>query len=596
MPVAVAPAVDTTIRYPAELLFDDTALVAPLRPPVDPGPGDPDVPPAPDPTPDPPDPDPGSPLPPASPRRLGRRVSLVLAEANTHRPITTLHTGVVDSYDDPFGLEPSTIKASYSEWDPGFAQLTGLRAQTTTHQGRTVHRLEHKRLEWQVWDDGRLAATGVDNRPIGADGGKVEVNARGPESTIEQRVIGGSGTVDRLLGRGNFDSSTPAIALKGWSFEPLLDGYTAGLDTGTVFNGTRSLRVAGGAKVFTPWVAIKGNPLWIVQTNVSTQIRIPDGGGAIVETQVVNSQGVQQYPGWSEQERGNASQDDQEWQHMLSSGRLPVSPGWATFYVRGVVSVLTPPGVPAYIDRVRMTDNFQTGLALPADLAVYPGLIMRDAQTRLSGGPLGMSVNVRSNTGVQRSRLWPHIRTPLVLDTLQQLASMAGGPDLWFTPDWVLQVAKRQGRDRLDLALTDASVLAAKWAEDPAGQIDEVFATTGFGAGLDPATLVRKTLPGASFLGQRRRVMVQTPPELTFRQAEEWLEGQGEYMARRQDQLDATVTYSEGKRYATGDGVLAALTAGATGMWGPVRIGNRTFNPASETCVLRCGTDPVVGL
>jgi hypothetical protein len=87
---------------------------------------------------------------------------------------------------------------------------------------------------------------------------------------------------------------------------------------------------------------------------------------------------------------------------------------------------------------------------------------------------------------------------------------------------------------------------------------------------------------------------VSAPAELSFREAERWGQAEHAHGDQRHREIDVTVPWDMGERLATGDGLLVASAWGCLAEVGAVRIANRTFLPAAETCVLTVADDAAV--
>ncbi len=563
----VALLLDGGVSHPLATGIDVYPVSAPLASPEPPGPGDPDTPPA-----------------PAVPRRHGRRLTLIAARAITHDPITHMGSADIEWFDDPIGLEPSTISATVSQEDPAWALLGGAQVR----MGRRSRRLfpdDDGQLEWQVWDERKLVASGVTGQPAALESGLLHITARGPESVLQPRSVGAGGTVDLLGGRGSF----PTASLAGWFIGRLATGWTSS----TVFDGDRALTVNGYGTVATPWVRVAGAasrwqdirsaamvmlPASQAAVFVETQVRLP--GGTIVRADITAA--------GKGQSATHAGKPD--WQQVVGSASLPPSTG--SYQVCSLITALSSD--PIVLDRIVITQDYSTGSIDPLELSDFPPRIMIAAQEPESGGWLGITTRKRSNTGVLRQLSWPHSSTPATLDMLNAVAQTAGGPDLWCDAGWTLNIAARQGRDRRDYALTDDVIIDAVPTWDPAGRHRDLLVLTGWGAGPTRAAIGYRgpAAPGR----RRRRREVSAPAELTFREAERWGAAERARSDQRHREIDVTVPYWMGEQLATGDGLLCATAYGRLAELGAVRIANRTFLPKAETCVLTVADDPVVAL
>ncbi len=553
MPAVLTPALDTSAG-PTVTTFTTTDAAPPLPP---------------------------APTTPATPRPLGRQVTLVAAEAITHRPLTTLGTGRVESWDDPFGLEPSTIRATFSEWDPALG-LLGFDSAIVRGRRRWFVADDDGALEWQVWDDRRLVASGVTGAPLACGDNLVSLTARGPESVLRPRTLGG-GEVDLLDARGSF----PTTSLAGWVNANLTTSWTT-----SSFDGARALRLNGNGTIATPWVSVAGAPTRWQDIRAAAMVKLPTSpAGAILTLEVTTVGGTPVRPELADAGRGQAvPRADDEWQQIVATSGLPPLDG--TYRVRAVLRVLSTSPVTA--DRLIITQDYATGALAPLELADYPLRILTTAQEGRSGGHLGIDHEKLSNTGVTGLFSWSHATNPSVWEALNTVATTLGGPDLWCGPNWRLYVAKRRGTDRLDVAITDDHVLASPWLVDPQGRVHDLYGLTGYGAGPTRATVAAI---GAATPGRRRqRRMDIVPAELSFRAAEAWTAGRHEWLNQRRLELHATVRYGFGERLSTGDGLRVGLGSGLNALVGAGRVANRIFSPPTETCELVVGDDPVVAL
>ena len=558
---------DTTLLDPAEE-FDFGGTVRPIY----------DV--APEPEPD----DPEVPYEPPPIPVAGRRLQAILCQPITHEPIGELRSFRVSRWGDVHGA-PGEIVGTASVHDPVWT-LAGV--QRRTIRGRSVALPDLKGLEVSLCEDGAIVASGVFQQPTSVDGsGRMELRGMSPEAVWDERTLGEVEQRDFLAGRGMF----PTSSLAGWTFE---SGLETEWNTTSPWEGTRSLRVRSTDDeahwLYTPAVSMPGQDGAGRIAYFSAMIKC-DSPYVFTGTFVYRS-GAQIRANFTIQELGQVAEDNPGWQGPIPS-RGMLDPVGVAHQVRGGVWVPSD-GTWVDIDFARIQWETSTGSAQQTDLTRYPGLIAYVFQYAEGGSPEGIEWDVREQSGVTDNLRWKHQDDHPVGEAIRSVSERLDGPDVWITPDWVQIATKRRGMDRRDLALTGHTVRRARMTFDPGGEIDELRALTDLGSG--PVRVVHG-IDQPRRVGRRRiRQIVQPPMGMTYDAGRAWTRGQAEWAARTPIEAEVVVDYDEGRRFAVGDGVLAAIADGDLAWSGSVRVRSRSFDPVANECTLAVGPDPVVEL
>lgn len=516
----------------------------------------------------------------------GRRLQLILRRPITHEPLGEVRTFRCERWSDEHGA-PGEIVGTASVWDPAWTLVA---SQRRTIRGRSVSLPDLKGVEVSLVEEGEIVKSGIFQQPTAIDGsGRIALRAVGPEAVWDERTLGETEQYDFLEGRGSF----PTASLAGWSFEA---GIQWEWNTTTPWEGDRSLRVRSTDDephwVYSPAVTMPGQQDWVRHPVASALVRSEVASPYVFVGTFVTLGGAPVRSDFTLDNLGQASEDDTDWQGPITS-RGWLTPQVVDHSVRAGIWVPSD-GSWVDIDYVRIQWPTQTGYVTPTDLVFYPARIMRDAQFREGGSPLGIATEKRGRTGTEVRLAWEHQDDNPVGEAIRSVTDRSGGPDVWITPSWVQVASPRRGRDRRDVALTGHTVRRASLSFDPGGEVDEMRALTDLGSG--PARVLHGVDQPVRPNRRRIRQLTQVPPGLTFDAGREWTRGHAEWGARTPVSAEVVVDYDEGRRYGVGDGVLVAVVDGSMAWAGKARVRSRVFDPASRECTLQVGPDPVVAL
>lgn len=492
-----------------------------------------------------PDPDPWAP-PPVPPILVDPpRVQLLAVRAGARTPIAVFHTADVESTEESF--DPGSADVTVSVMDPAW-DLVG----------------DFKDVEWQVGYAGGLEWSGVSGPPIDIGGDRVRLPLAGPGSVLDETTLGEVEQRDFLGGAGRFNAG-----ISGWKIdEDSSDDFesTSILGCrwapGEGWEGGGALQVIGVGYIFGPWVRLPGHPGRIRSPQGSVMAKVPSGT-LTVETHVKVGEELYRYD--VSQERAAVVEADRSWQGpVVSVGALPGGGGDAR------IGLYVESEEWCTVDFARIQWATLSGSTVPLDLALYPSIVMRDAQSdEFGGAQWGISVSVDSMTGAVDQLVWGHADDHPVGSIMQTLAERSDGPDIWIDRYWVMHVAARRGSTRLDVVLNNTTVLAPGWSEDVGATIDELRVLTDFGSG---ATRVVAGHGNGGRRGRKIRQIVRSEKGQALDAADRWGGGLFARQSLPQRTAEVLVPLDVGRSLNVGDTVQVALTSGRRGWSGWVRV------------------------
>ncbi len=492
-----------------------------------------------------PEPDPWSPAPVPPILVDPPRVQLLAVRAGYRTPIALFHSALVESTEESFDAGSADVTVAAD--DPSWALISDL-----------------KDVEWQVGYAGGLEWSGVSGPPVDTGGGRVRLPLAGPGSVLDETTLGEVEQRDFYGGTGRFNTG-----IGGWfkDEDPTDDFESTSIlalrhAPGEGWEGGGALQVIGVGYIFGPWVTLPGHPGKIRRPQGSVMAKVPSGT-LTVETQVKDGDDLYAYDvtlEWSAVIEPNTA-----WQGpVVSVANLPG--GGAA--VRIALYVESKDW--CTVDLARIQWATLTGSTVPIDLANYPAIVMRDAQSaEYAGARWGIAVSVDSLAGSSDRLVWGHADDHPVGSILQALAERSDGPDIWVDRYWTMHVARRRGTIRNDIALDNNTVLAPEWAEDVGASIDELRVLTDFGSG---ATRVVSAHGSGGRPGRKIRQIVRADKGQRLDAADRW--GAGLFARQALPQRTATVRVrlSDGRALNVGDTVQVALYQGSRSWVGWVRI------------------------
>lgn len=530
---------------------------------------------------DPPDPGPG--VPPWTRGQYGPRVQVRLCRPVTHDPICELRTARVESWTDRFGKGEASLSVHLD--DPGWLLIP---QRTVWVRGRRKVRPDLKAVEVTIGLDGQRMWSGILQDPVSWVGPRVQFKATSAEGVFEERTLGETEQPDFYHGRGSF----PTTDLTGFEWDdPITTSWVTGDDA---YEGGRSLRLTtdatvGGAWFYGPWTVLAGQEGQVRYPVASCVVKSPDAVPVVVGCYVEALDGSAINPEFTTQAFGDNDDANTDWQVVAGRGRM--LPENTSQKVRFAIHL--PRSVHVDIDLVQIQWPTLTGFPSNRDLSLYPGKIVKDAQaSELGGCNYGIHTKVLSLTGIEDHLTWAHQEDHPVNEAIDSVTDMDGGPDKWLTPSWRMLVAARRGSNRADVALSDHRILSCTPNFDPAGQVDELRATTDIGTGSYRHVFAHD----GPRRGNRRRIrkLVIAPPKLDFDGGKRWTEGQGKFAEREPVSASVEVDMAYGLRFNVGDGVPFTFSKGNWAEWEDVRIGERTVRPLVGRVSFQVGLDPVV--
>lgn len=572
------PALDPHTYNPATLLLSAPDALPSLYVPPDPEPGDPTV-----------------PLPEPVAGDIADTEVLLICEAGTHRKLAEVTSARVESWDDPLSVRnPGQGRATASLYDPCW-QIIG--APFTTMDDDLVIDPEHwKQYEILLVDPdtgGRLSAGYLED-VISIGGGQVSLNWTGP-AAVFNGTMGAVGTTDLLGGAGSFDavasgSALAAITALGWDVP--LTGMEVRWNTTDPLSGARSLQVKGTGLLRGPEMLVSGSADYRRRLTTAAVVRHRYGRVRMFTEVYRTVSGVEVNAEEMFEDQQETNEDQPDWQGVDSIGTLDLLD--TAFVYRATFRLLLTGDTWVDIDEVRYPEDSGTGSRVPQDVAAYPALIVRRMQQlgNPDGQSLGISTYPWQGTGKGITLWWPDDEDVAAIDALGQVMDHRNGVEVSFNAGWRMDSRPRRGNNRYDIRLDNDSVIVVGWETSPQAIVDQLRALLPYTSGPGRMGFAFDTPRPVT---QRiHREIVQTPTDLSYKDAETWAGHQHERASRTQRYATLKVSYELGRQIATGDGLQVALHEGSHGWWGWVRVANRTFNRAAGWCDLAVGLDPGV--
>lgn len=548
------PPIDPTHRGGPTVLYASTVLTA-LPPVPDPGPGDPDVPLA------------------TAPRRrhalYAARGGVLLAEFTTFTADAT-YTRVQLGLRDEM-RHHLTVAGDDPAWSLLGAPvgLNGLPEVNRILPG----------IEWQLWEDRVLVASGFSEGPVDLGAPYVDLQVSGGVAIFRDRYLGDGGLQDLLGGIGSF----PNANLDGWTFDP---GVTRAWNTTDPYEGGRCIMLRGTGWVWTPWgAAIPASSETLIEVHSSIRARLreePDAlQGLNVLTQIRRvSDGAIVNPNWSEAKKKSTDPDLTGWQAVTAPGRLPTGTG----LYQARTGLLVNDNDWTDVDLIRETTRGMTGSLTPVALETILQRVLNRAQQEQCGGDLGVTMQIHTPSGATGTARYLHDRDPLALEALASITDRVDGPDAWMTPDRVMHVDATAGTVRTDLVLNRDTVIDARFTSDPTLQWHDTRVHASGEAGPTREVVGSNS---ASMAGEpRRRIHTPAPVELNYRATERYAAGYAESNRLPHRQLDATVTGDYGRQFAAGDYIPVALMVRGESVTGQLRVLRVEAVLGDDTCVV----------
>jgi hypothetical protein len=556
MPLLIGPAIDPTIPGPADVVVEAEALLDPLPPAPDPGPGDPDV--AYDPT----------------PAKYATRVQVLIGQAVTRVPIGELVSVDVDDFDEDVELlAGSTATIRCSSTDPLFAEMAT--DSSMGADGRLKYTWDPRGYIVWIFVDGVCRWTGQFMEPIDIGGGVVQLPAQGPQVQSASRILGRAEQVDLMGDAGSFEGADPVA---GWRFD-------AGVEHEVVDGGVRGskcLRVRGKGWARGPYVttmgadgygrAVTGSAFGKWDPSIAS-------GTAVVVTWTQRTDSLaKSNPAVSIDSWGTRPDDSDGWTDgpVTSAARMSSQ----VVAHRTWTELRSFDDVWSYYDLLTIREAVQTGFppGTERDLAYYVERIHRDLVARsLGGAPTGLTTRIMALTGVSASMRWSHTQRTPVRDVFSIVLDADGGPECRITPGWVLEVWDRLGADRDDIALSVHDVAAPGFQVDPGAQIDDFVVDTGRGSG---AAWLSATASTPSRDDRFRTVAVVTgPTDRSLNEIESWKVAHARAAARLHVTLEVEVDRPVGEQLNRGDTLFVAVHDGDQGVHRRMRLLRRRALP-----------------
>lgn len=525
--------------------------------------------------------DPDTPWVPAEPRRLGRRVDLLLKRPGADR-FGPLRTFLCDSWTDPLSWqEPGTIEGTASLYDPAWAAII---EGGVTIGGTVAGRVDPRRLDAELCVDGQPVAVGtMVEHPVAVDGDFMRLRFENPVGMLSALSLRGGDTpedTDELGGAGSFDGANP---LTGWA-GPIV------LSSSDPFSGTRCLGVTGSGTVTGPWVSIPGSTDTRAGWIVACVVRLAgdeDSSGAQLVCQIQRWTGSTWADVGSEGEPAAADQTiPGEWQPLAARQFTSILGG--SHRMRMVLNVLSAD--PIHVDEVRYRQDSFVGAALPEDLIQIGGRVLTASVFRYAGHGLGWAPGPPVG-GAGITQTWFDSTNTSAASAMSALTDRPDGFDLWCDETWTFRAWPRRGTDRGDIASTDATVIDANWVADGAMVVDELTTHTGVGSGVGELIL-RSASPVTA--GTRRSEATNRFVDAEYAQTAKWHDAHFTHGAGAHVAGSSLFRWDYGSTIGTGDGLWVAHRRGVHGVAGWMRVGNRRFRPQAETVEVEWGPDPVV--
>lgn len=422
------------------------------------------------PTPDPGDPD-GT-LVPATPRRLGRDVRLLLKRPGVSSPpLAEIRSLSAPEWTDRLSVQGGSFRAVVAAADPGWDAVGEPGAAVV--RGREGAALDPQRTDAEVVVDGERVFCGCfagSPRRVEGDWQEIDlVDGLGVAAQMDVRTPWGDDNIDILGGRGSFDGVDP---LAGWTITGDL-GYSVGVPStfGPYLN--RCLRIHTGSakgKVYSPWVwtsASEGTAGW----EGSAQVHLTEQFG---DQSVTVSVEVSEFfgdPVGFAPTTGRVSGPGGAWGHgwePVSAMRYVWSYAAPTdALIARVVFDIDARGSAIGIDEVRLRRSGLTSLwtddgsGRDADYVNQVALALRSSVLRdpAAGWVIATSPSGYSTPGV----LWWDDAGTRASEAIGQVVNRPNGPDVWCDANWAFQIWGDRGRVRNDIILDDFTCPDASW-------------------------------------------------------------------------------------------------------------------------------------
>lgn len=498
----------------------------------------------------------------------GPRIEVEIGRAITREPIGFLSTAQVADWSEDVELLAGTAAAiTASSSDPLWADLaesTYLKA-----DGSLGYKWHPRGYIVWLYRDGVPVRSGVFAffQPIDVGGGRVVLPAVGPQEQLARRILGRAEQEDLYKDAGSFEgySSIAQMEADGWQFP---EGVTASLVNDGV-RGRKALRLVGGTGlglwVRGPKVTVTGAEGY--QRVVDGQVfgnfdaDIPEGAVmARVRVQRVGAAGLSDEL-YSDENSGVRPNSEAGWTDDPITCAARMEPE-AVAHHAWIELRSTALGGARY-DLAQLRLSVQTGYpkGTNRDLADYVVRVMRDLSASAIGGhPHGLTTRIVSRTGVLASKRWSHAARTPVRDVLASILEAEGGPECRITSGWVLEVHRRLGSDRNDIALTNHDVSVPGWQTDPGAEVDDLIVDTGRGSGVNWLSVTVSTDPGPNRF--RQVAMVQGLVDRSLNENEVWALAHARAAARQQVTEEVEVAWDLADELVTGDSFWTSFSDG----------------------------------